>query len=66
MCGGGRPKSSEVALAAPMGQGLGSSLEKPHGLSGRFPRARRKMLATTAVLGQWWQAVVLAFHDELR
>ena len=35
-CGGGRPKSDEVALTAPVGQGLGSSLEMPHGLSGKL------------------------------
>jgi hypothetical protein len=38
MCGGGRPKSGEVALAAPAGQGLGSSLEKLHGLSGKLSK----------------------------
>jgi hypothetical protein len=38
MCGGGQPKSGEVALAAPAGQGLGSSLEKPHGLSWKLSK----------------------------
>jgi hypothetical protein len=57
-CGGGRPKSDEVALAAPAGQGLGSSLEKLHGLSGKLSkglgeaRGLRKRLATSAVLEQ--------------
>jgi hypothetical protein len=37
-CGGGRPKSGEVALATPVGQGLGSSLEKLHGLSGKLSK----------------------------
>jgi hypothetical protein len=36
--GGGRPKSGEVTLAAPTGQGLGSSLEKPHSLSGKLSK----------------------------
>jgi hypothetical protein len=72
MCGGGRPKSSEVALAAPAGQGLVSSLEKLHGLSGMLSKStgeaggRRKRLATAAVLGQWWRAVALAFRGELQ
>jgi hypothetical protein len=71
-CGGGRPKSGEVALAAPVRQGLGSNLEKPHGLSGKLSkclgeaRGRRKRLATAAVLGQWCWAVALAFRSELR
>jgi hypothetical protein len=34
-CGGGRPKSDEVVLASPTGQGLGSSLGKLHSLSGK-------------------------------
>ena len=68
-CGGGRPKSDEVALTAPVGQGLGSSLEMPHGLSGKLSKGsgeaggRQKMLA---VLGQWWRAVPLASRRELR
>jgi hypothetical protein len=37
-CGCGRPKSGEVTLAAPLGQGLGSSLEKLHGLSGKISK----------------------------
>jgi hypothetical protein len=37
-CGGGQPKSGEVALAALVGQGLGSSLEKLHGLPGKFSK----------------------------
>jgi hypothetical protein len=37
-CGGGRPKSGEVALAASARQGLGSSLEKLHGLSGKLSK----------------------------
>jgi hypothetical protein len=71
-CGGGRPKSDEVALASPAGQGLGSSLEKLHSLSRKPSRGsgedggRRKRLATAAVLGHWWRAVVLAYHGELR
>jgi hypothetical protein len=35
---GGRPKSGEVVLAAPTAQGLGSSLEKPHSLSGKLSK----------------------------
>jgi hypothetical protein len=67
----GRPKSGEVALAAPVGQGLDSSLEKLHGLSGKLSKGlgedggQRKGLATAAVLGQWWRAVALAFRGEL-
>jgi hypothetical protein len=69
---GGRPKSGEVALASPVRQGLGSSLEKLHSLSGKPSKGsgeaggRREGLATAAVLGQWWRAVALAFHDELQ
>jgi hypothetical protein len=71
-CGGGRPKSGEVTLAAPVGQGPGSSFEKLHGLSGKLSKGlgkaggRRKGLATAAMLGQWWRAVALAFCGELR
>jgi hypothetical protein len=71
-CGGGQPKFGEVALAARVGHGLGSSLEKPHGLSGKLSKGsgeaggRQKRLATAAVLGQWWRAVALAFRDELQ
>jgi hypothetical protein len=71
-CSGGRPKSGEVALAAPAGQGLGSSLEKLQGLSGNLSKGsgevggRRKRLATATVLGQWWRAVALAFRGALR
>jgi hypothetical protein len=71
-CDGGRPKSSEVALASPVGQGLGSSLGKLHSLSGKPSKGssedggRRKGLATAAALGQWWRAVALAFHGELQ
>jgi hypothetical protein len=70
--GGGRPKSSEVALAVPAGQGLGSSLEKLHDLLGKLSKGLgevgglQKRLATAAVLRQWWRAVALAFHGELR
>jgi hypothetical protein len=52
-----RPKSSDVALAAPVGQGLGSSLEKPHVLSRKLSKGsgeaggRRKRLASMAMLG---------------
>jgi hypothetical protein len=54
--GGGRPKSGEVVLAAPVGQGLGSSLEKLHGLPGKLSKGsgeaggRRKRLATMTML----------------
>ena len=71
-CGGGRPKSDEVALTAPVGQGLGSSLEKLQGLSRKLSKGSSevgglwKRLATAAVLGQWWRAVALAFCGELR
>jgi hypothetical protein len=71
-CSGGRPKSSEVALASLARQGLGSSLGKLHSLSGKPSKGlgeaggRRERLATAAVLGQCWRAVALAFHDELR
>jgi hypothetical protein len=71
-CGGGRVKSGEVALAAPAGQGLGSSLEKIHGLSGKLSKGlgeaggQWKRLTTAAMLGQWWRAVALAFRHELR
>jgi hypothetical protein len=37
-CGGGWAKSSEVALAASVRQGLGSSLEKLHDLSGKLSK----------------------------
>jgi hypothetical protein len=56
-CSGGRPKSGEVALATPAGQGLGSSLEKLHDLSGKLSKVLgeagglRKRLATAVVLG---------------
>jgi hypothetical protein len=71
-CGGGRPKSGEVALASPARQGLGSSLGKLHSLSGKPSKGsgkaggRRERLATAAVLGKWWWAVALAFHGELQ
>jgi hypothetical protein len=71
-CGGGRAKSGEVALAAPAGQGLSSSLDKIHGLSGKLSNGlgeaggQRKRLTTAAVLGKWWRAVALAFRHELR
>jgi hypothetical protein len=47
-------------------------LEKLHGFTGKWSRGRveaegqQKGLFTTAVLGQRWRAVVVAFHDELR
>jgi hypothetical protein len=72
MCGGGRPKSGEVALASPARQGLGSSLGKLHSLSEKPSKGsgeaggRWERLAKTAVLGQWWWAVALAFHGKLR
>jgi hypothetical protein len=70
--GDGRPKSGQVALAVPVGQGLVSGLEKLHGLLGKLSKGSsevgslRKRLATAAVLRQWWRAVALAFHGELR
>jgi hypothetical protein len=47
-------------------------LEKLHGLSGKLSKGSgkvgglRKRLGMAAVLGQWWRAVALAFHGELR
>jgi hypothetical protein len=70
--GSGRPKSGEGESASPVRQCLGSSLEKLHGFMGKRSRGwgeaggQQKGLATTAVLGQRWQTVVLAFHGELR
>jgi hypothetical protein len=70
--GGGRPKSGEGESASPVRQCLGSSFEKLHGFTGMRSRGwgeaggQQKGLATTAVLGQRWWAVVLAFHGELR
>jgi hypothetical protein len=70
-CGGGRLKSGEVALASTARQSLGSSLGKLHSLLGKPSRGlgkaggRRERLAIAVVLGQWWRAVVLAFHGEL-
>jgi hypothetical protein len=70
--GGGRPKSSKGESASPVRQCLGSSLEKLHGFTGKRSRGwgdaggQQKVLATTAMLGRWWRAVVLAFHGELR
>jgi hypothetical protein len=42
-CGGGRPKSDEVALASPARQGLGSSLGKLHSLSGKSSKGSGSM-----------------------
>jgi hypothetical protein len=59
-------------LASLARQGLGSSLGKLHSLLGKpskgsgEARGRRERLATTAMLGQWWRVVALAFHGELR
>jgi hypothetical protein len=70
--GGGRAKSGEGEFASPLRQCLGSSSEKLHGFMGKRSRGwgeaegQQKGLATTAVLGQRWRAVVLAFHGELR
>jgi hypothetical protein len=70
--GGGRPKSGEGESASPVKQCLGSSLEKLHGFTGKRSRGwgeaggQQKGLATTAVLGQRWRAMVLAFHGKLR
>jgi hypothetical protein len=56
MCGGGRPKSGEDDLTVPAGQGLGSSLERLHGLSRKLSmgsgevRGLREWLATAAGL----------------
>jgi hypothetical protein len=49
-CGGGWPKSSEVALAAPVGQGLDSSLEKLHDLLGKLSKG----LGEAGVDGRGW------------
>ena len=55
--GGGRSKTGQVALAVSVGQGLGSSLEKLHGLSRKLSKGSgevgglRKRLATVAMLG---------------
>jgi hypothetical protein len=71
-CCGGWPKSGEVDLTVPVGQGLGSSLGRLHGLSGKLSKdsgevgGLREWLATAAVLGRWWRAVVLALCGELR
>jgi hypothetical protein len=71
-CGGGRPKSDEVVLVSTARQGLGSSFGKLHSLSGKpskgsgEARGLWERLATAVVLGQWWRAVALAFHSELR
>ena len=58
-CGGGRPKSGEDNLTVSAGQGLGSSLARLHGLSGKLSKgsgevgALREWLATATVLGRW-------------
>jgi hypothetical protein len=71
-CGGGRPKSGEGESASPVRQCLGSSLEKLHGFTGKQSRGwgeaggQQKGLATMAMLGQGWRAVVHVFHGEFR
>jgi hypothetical protein len=70
-CGGGRPKSGGGEFASPVRQCLGSSSEKLHGFTGKRSRGwgeaggQQKGLAATAVLGQRWRVLVLAFHGEL-
>jgi hypothetical protein len=70
--GGGRSKSGEGESASPVRQCLGSSLEKLHGFTGKRSKGwgeagvQQRGLATSAVHGQRWRAVVLAFHGELR
>jgi hypothetical protein len=70
--GSGRLKSGEGESASPVRQCLGSSLERLHGFTGKRSRGwgeargQQKGLTTTAVLGQRWRAVVLAFDGELR
>jgi hypothetical protein len=64
--------SGEGESASPVRQCLGSSLEKLHGFTGKRSRGwgeagvQQKGLSTTVVLGERWQAMVLAFHGELR
>jgi hypothetical protein len=54
--GGGRPKSGEEYITVSAGQGLGSSLEKLYGLSGKLSKGSgeagclREWLATTTGL----------------
>ena len=72
MRGGGRPKSSEGDLTVPVGQGLGSSLGRLQGLSGKLSKGSgevgglREWLDTAAVVGRWWRVVVLALCGELQ
>jgi hypothetical protein len=64
--------SGEAKSASPVRLRLGSSLEKLHGFTGKRSKGwgeagvQQKGLATTAMLGQRWRAVVLAFHGKLR
>ena len=63
-CDDRRPMSGEGDLTVPAGQGLGPSLGKLHGLSGKLSKGSgevgglREWLDTAAVVGWWWRVVV--------
>jgi hypothetical protein len=69
-CGGGRPKSGEDNLTVSAGQGLGSILERLHGLSGKLSKgsgevgALREWLATA--VGLWRRRQVVGRLPKLR
>jgi hypothetical protein len=50
-CDGGRPKSSEDDLTVPAGQGLGSSLERLHDLSGKLSKGSGEVGGSTGMAG---------------
>ena len=52
-CGGGWPKSGEDNLTVSAGQGLGSSLERHHSLSGKLS----KVSGEVGVLQEWLATV---------
>jgi hypothetical protein len=53
MCGGGRPKSGEGDLAAPVRQGFGFCLEKLHDSTGKLSRGSGE----ASCLQEWLAAV---------
>ena len=67
-CDDRRPMSGEGDLTVPAGQGLGPSLGKLHGLSGKLSKGSGEVggLRKTAGHGGRARAVVLALCGELR
>jgi hypothetical protein len=69
-CGGEQPKFGEVDLTVSAGQGLGSILERLHGLSGKLSKGSgkigglRESLATA--IGLRWTRRVVGRSLELR